>query len=159
MDEFLQREICTPLGMVDTAYFVPAAQQHRVATAYTRLDPQAPLAPGGMLGAWKDSARKVLAPLPAKVQASPAAPPPSIAADGGLFMTASDWSKFMCMLSNKGAAPDGTRLLSEAAWEVMVAPATPDLRTNFCTHWSDPEDSAGPALCANFRGGCFSTGP
>ena len=52
----------------------------------------------------------------------------------------------------KGAAPDGTRLLSEAAGEVMVAPATPDLGTDFCSHWSDPEDSAGPALCANFRG-------
>ena len=36
--------------------------------------------------------------------------------------------------------------------EPAVAPATPDLGSDFCSHWSDPEDSAGPALCANFRG-------
>ena len=154
MDAFLQAEICAPLGMVDTAYFVPPEKQHRVVTAYTRLDREAPPPPAGRssMAAWKDSASKVLVRLPEEAQASPATPPPSIAADGGLFMTAPDWCKFMCMLSGKGAAPDGTRLLSEAAWEVMVAPATPDLGSDFCSHWSDPEGSAGPALCANFRG-------
>ena len=157
MDDFLQREICEPLGMVDTAYFVPKEQQHRVVTSYTRRSPHAAATgASSSLEAWIDAPDKKLLQIPAASQVTPSSAPSKIAADGGLFTTASDWVKFMCMLNRKGALTDGSRLLSKAAWEIMVSPATPDLGTSFCTHWSDPEDSAGPALCANFRGGGFA---
>jgi CubicO group peptidase (beta-lactamase class C family) len=80
-----------------------------------------------------------------------------IKADGGLFTTASDWCHFNMMLLAKGAVgSSGARLLSEVSWELMVAPATPDLSTEFNSHWDDAPDSSGPALCANHRGGGFA---
>eukprot|EP01047_Picozoa_sp_COSAG01_P053779 COSAG01_NODE_5802_length_4025_cov_58.396842_5_plen_98_part_00 len=59
------------------------------------------------------------------------------------------------MLSNKGRYGAG-RLLSTPAWEVMVAPATPDLSGSYCSHWSDREGSAGHLLCANWKTGGFA---
>jgi CubicO group peptidase (beta-lactamase class C family) len=157
LDTFLEEEICGPLGMVDTKFYVPLSQQHRVTHSYTRLggdETASSLAQG-----WSDGPGKQLVSMPD--QTVPSEPPESIAADGGLFTTASDWAKFMMMLTNRGEyeyeTEEGSRrLLSTSSFDIMVAPATPDLSTAFNSHWSDPSNTAGPALCANFAGGGFA---
>jgi hypothetical protein len=45
------------------------------------------------------------------------------------------------------------RLMSPDAFALMIAPATPDLGTDFNSHWSDKPGSAGPLLLENMRQG------
>lgn len=152
LDEFFQKEVCEPLGMMDTAYFVPPEKQGRVATAYTRLTAEeVQTGFGSVRGGWKAAADKQLVRMPDATQACPDGPGGFVGADGGLFTTASDWGKFMAMVCEKGA-----QLLSQTAWEIMVAPSTPNLATVFNSHWTDPADTAGPFLCANHRAGGFA---
>lgn len=156
LDKFLRTNVCEPLGMIDTAYFVPPEKQHRVATAYTRLTAaEAESGGGSVTGGWQAAANKQLARMPDAAQSCPDGPGGRIAADGGLFTTASDFGKFMAMLAQKGEHPGG-RLLSQSAWEIMVAPSTPNLAADFNSHWADPPDTAGPYLCANHRAGGFA---
>lgn len=156
LDELFQKQVCDRLGMVDTAYFVPQCKQQRVATAYTRLTAvEAQGIGGGIRGAWKAATNKQLVRLPDDAQACPDSPGGHIGADGGLFTTASDWGKFMAMLGNKGRIRGG-QLLSKSAWDIMVAPSTPNLASGFNSHWTDPADTAGPYLCANHKAGGFA---
>eukprot|EP01079_Euglenida_sp_SAG-EU17-18_P004537 gene4537-823_t len=48
--EFFEERIFRPLGMVDTAFYVPTEKAHRMCTLYTPEDPAAPLKgePGGL---------------------------------------------------------------------------------------------------------------
>ncbi len=104
----LQRRVFGPLGMHDTGFAVPAAQQHRLAEAFER-DPQTGL---GM-------------PL-----IDVTAPPVFESAGGGLVSTASDYARFLQLMLGRGTAPgpDGpngiaapVRLLGRATVDFMTA--------------------------------------
>jgi len=98
----LQRRVFGPLGMHDTSFSVPAAQQHRLAEAFER-DPQTGM---GM-------------PL-----IDVTAPPVFESAGGGLVSTASDYARFLQLMLGRGTAPgpDGpVRLLGGATVDFMTA--------------------------------------
>jgi CubicO group peptidase (beta-lactamase class C family) len=91
--DFLRRRIFEPLGMKDTAFFVPGERLARVATIY----------------AW-NKASGALAPMPRDPRISE--PPGLPSGGGGLYSTAADYFRFAQMLLNGGQI-DGVRLLQE----------------------------------------------
>ena len=98
----LQRRVFGPLGMHDTGFSVPAAQQHRLAEPFAR-DPQT-----GLKVALIDVT----------------APPVFESAGGGLVSTASDYARFLQLMLGRGTAPgpDGpVRLLGRATVDFMTA--------------------------------------
>jgi CubicO group peptidase (beta-lactamase class C family) len=97
LEAYYQQRIFKPLGMVDTSYAVPAANQPRVPTQYSRIN--------GVL------------------EAQPKAPIPSTATapfrgDGGLYSTVEDYSKFVQMLLNGGHL-GSAKILSENSVKMM----------------------------------------
>lgn len=95
---FLQEEIFGPLGMVDTGFAVPPAQQHRIAEPFAH-DPD-----GG---------------VPMKL-INPRDVPAMESGGGGLMSTAMDYARFLqCLLS--GGELDGHRLLSRHTLAFMTA--------------------------------------
>jgi CubicO group peptidase (beta-lactamase class C family) len=95
LDVFLTQRIFEPLGMHDTSYLVPPAKYSRVVATSAR----------GADGKFVEQ------PMPATL-------PASVAGDGGLYGTASDYGLFLRMLLNKGTAGD-RRLLSEKSVKAM----------------------------------------
>jgi len=95
---FLQREIFEPLGMVDTGFAVPPAQQHRIAEAFAH-DPD-----GG---------------VPMKL-INPREEPALESGGGGLMSTAMDYARFLQCLRNGGEL-DGHRLLGRHTLAFMTA--------------------------------------
>jgi CubicO group peptidase (beta-lactamase class C family) len=127
--DFLQRRIFAPLGMKDTAFFVPAEKLNRLATNYW------PNAQGGL------DAFDV--PATSTYRGMPAFP----SAGGGLVSTADDYARFASMLAGGGAL-DGVRLLSRKTVELMT--------TN---HLSASElEGLGIAGVRVFRGNGFGLG-
>ena len=96
LDEFLRTRVFEPLGMDDTSYAVPAENTERVVTIHRVVD--------GEL---------VESPTPETVQSA-------VRGDGGLYGTAPDYIRFLQMLLKKGEF-EGTRLLSEASVDAMIA--------------------------------------
>jgi CubicO group peptidase (beta-lactamase class C family) len=97
--EFLRTRIFDPLGMKDTAFFVPAEKLPRLATLYS----------------WSQSAA-ALAPLPRNPDVT--RPPALPSGGGGLYSTAADYFRFAQMLLNGGEL-DGVRLLKTSTVELM----------------------------------------
>ncbi|MGQ0730949.1 serine hydrolase domain-containing protein [Acidovorax sp.] len=98
----LQRRVFGPLGMHDTGFSVPPAQQHRLAEAFER-DPQTGI---GM-------------PL-----IDVTVPPVFESAGGGLVSTASDYARFLQLMLGRGTAPGPdcpVRLLGRATVDFMTA--------------------------------------
>ena len=95
---FLQTEIFTPLGMVDTGFAVPPAQQHRIAEAFGH-DPD-----GG---------------IPMKL-INPREVPALESGGGGLMSTAMDYARFLQCLRNGGEL-NGVRMLSAHTLAFMTA--------------------------------------
>lgn len=94
----LQQAVFTPLGMVDTAFHVPEAQQHRIAEAFAH-DPD-----GGV-----------------QMQLSAVRQPPAMeSGGGGLVGTAMDYARFLQCLLNGGGL-DGQRLLAPATVDFMTS--------------------------------------
>lgn len=98
--EFLQERIFAPLGMVDTAFYVPPDKAHRVAALHS------PNAEGQLTAT--SAGRGALRTTP------PAGP----AGGGGLYGTAPDYLRFAQMLLNDGEL-NGVRLLSPRTIEMM----------------------------------------
>ena len=96
--EFLQERIFDPLGMVDTAFYVPEEKLERVALIYTAGD-------DGKL----EEAR--MGPTRTSMPAGPSG-------GGGLWGTADDYLRFTEMLLNGGEL-DGVRLLAPRTVEMM----------------------------------------
>jgi len=95
LEEFLSERIFVPLGMSDTFYNVPAQKVGRVVTIHRTTDEGFVEAPNGAEVTSPDNG------------------------DGGLSSTAADYAKFIQLFLNKGRAPNGMRLLSEATVELM----------------------------------------
>jgi len=97
LEAYYQQRIFKPLGMVDTSYAVPAANQARVPTQHSRVN-----------GALQEQPR---APIPST-------PPSPSRGDGGLYSTVEDYGKFVQMLLNGGHL--GTaKILSESSVKMM----------------------------------------
>ena len=98
LGQFLQHEIFDPLGMVDTGFAVPPAQQHRIVEPFGH-DPD-----GG---------------VPMKLF-NPREVPAMESGGGGLMSTAMDYARFLqCLLS--GGELNGHRLLSRHTLAFMTA--------------------------------------
>lgn len=111
-EEFLEKRIFKPLGMVDTAFYVPKEKLNRFAEFYD-YD--------------KDGKLQVVDAknfLYRDFSAKPALP----SGGGGLVSTATDYMRFCQMLLNGGQL-DGVRILSPLTVELMhtnvLAPGTP----------------------------------
>jgi CubicO group peptidase (beta-lactamase class C family) len=110
LGQFLAERITGPLGMADTAFHVPPAQQGRLAGAFPK-DP--------------DTGAEV-------TLLEVREPPQFESGGGGLVGTAADYALFMQMLLNGGRLRD-RRLLSRKTVELMTAdhlgpiPGPPDL--------------------------------
>lgn len=100
-EEFLRTEIFEPLGMPDTAFFVPAGKRERFAANY------GPGPDGQLL-------------LVEAVEASRYLEPPAFASGaGGLVSTIDDYHRF-CEMLRRGGELEGVRLLSRKSIELMT---------------------------------------
>ena len=97
--EFLRTRLFEPLGMIDTAFFVPAVKMSRVATIYAY-----------------DKGKAGLTPAPDEVTVTSMPGLPS--GGGGLYSTAADYFRFAQMLLNGGEL-DGTRILRQSSVDMM----------------------------------------
>jgi len=109
-EEFLEKRIFKPLGMVDTAFYVPKEKLNRFAEFYS-YD--------------KDGKMQVVG-VKEGLNHDFAAKPALSSGGGGLVSTATDYMRFCQMLLNGGQL-DGVRLLSPLTVELMhtnVLPAS-----------------------------------
>ena len=97
--EFLRARLFEPLGMLDTAFHVPAEKLSRVATIYAY-----------------DKTKGGLAPAPGETPITTLPGLPS--GGGGLYSTAADYFRFAQMLLNGGEL-DGERILKKATVDMM----------------------------------------
>ncbi|MFN8439789.1 MAG: serine hydrolase domain-containing protein [Caldilineaceae bacterium] len=106
LDVYFEQNILRPLGMVDTAFTVPATKQDRFAANYQCHE-------GGM--------RLIDDPA-----VSPYLQPPvRRSGGGGLVSTCADYFRFAQMLLNKGEL-DGVRILGRKTVELMTANHMPN---------------------------------
>jgi CubicO group peptidase (beta-lactamase class C family) len=114
LQQFLQERLFEPLSMTDTAFFVPAEKQHRLATMYGHMDIL-----GGtmsaMMQAWQTTSNQRL-----DLQSThPSTNTRNFARGGyGLFSTAADYLRFTQMLLNRGVLED-VRILSPKTADLM----------------------------------------
>ncbi len=103
--EVLADTVFEPLGMVDTGFWVPAAERGRLTSLYRRAGGAGGLElVDGPDGAWSS-------------------PPAFPSGAGGLVSTVDDWLAFGRMLLARGAGPGGRRILSEASVTAMTKDA------------------------------------
>ena len=118
LGQFLAERLFGPLGMVDTAFCVPAEKQGRLAAMYGYPDIAGQdVTSRTFLDAWSrgDNQRR-------DVSASYPAVPPGVIGRGGsgLFSTGADYLRFAQMLLNGGQL-DGVRILGRKTLELMHA--------------------------------------
>lgn len=102
LDQFFEERIFKPLGMKDTAFFVPEAKWGRLATLYS------PKKGGGI--------ERSTAPPQESFKKKPAL----LLGGAGLVSTMDDYAKFVAMLLNDGQY-NGSRLLGRKSVELMRA--------------------------------------
>jgi CubicO group peptidase (beta-lactamase class C family) len=107
LDQFFAERIFGPLGMVDTAFSVPEAEQGRLAALYT---PDPATGRARRLDAMGDRAL---------------APPAYLSGGGGLMTTAADYHRFAQMLCGGGEL-DGVRLLGSRSVRYMASNHLPN---------------------------------
>ena len=108
IDEFLSERIFQPLGMKDTAFYVPPEKHDRFAVVYG------------------DDLEIVQAQQPGTTGPFTFEEPPKfLSGGGGLLSTAADYMRFCLMLSGKGEF-DGKRLLKEQTVEMMIRNQLPE---------------------------------
>ena len=109
-EQFLKERVFDPLGMVDTAFYVPEEKAHRFAACYSA---------DGKGG-------KVLQDDPAK--SAYLKPPSFVSGGGGLVSTSADYLKFCRMLLGGGALGNA-RLLSPKTLALMTTNHLPGNKT------------------------------
>ncbi len=112
--EFLERRLFRPLGMRDTTFYLSPAQRQRLAKSYLRT-------PDGKLA--ETEIFILLGREPTDRNRFPAA-------NGGLFSTAADYSRFARMILNRGAL-DGKRYVKPESVALMTSLQTGDLEAGF----------------------------
>jgi CubicO group peptidase (beta-lactamase class C family) len=100
-DDYLRSEIFEPLGMVDTAFFVPDDKIERFAASYGR------------------TSRKELKLLDDPRTSGYRREPTMLSGGGGLVSTTSDYLRFCRMLASGGEL-DGQRVLSRKTIDLMA---------------------------------------
>jgi CubicO group peptidase (beta-lactamase class C family) len=100
-DDFLRERIFAPLGMVDTAFFVPEAKLPRFAANYRRRSD------------------KTLAIVDDPAKSTYARPPSYLSGAGGLVSTTADYLRFCQMLLGDGEL-EGARILGRKTLELMT---------------------------------------
>ena len=100
LGEFLEERIFAPLGMVDTAFYVPSDKTDRVAAIHS------PSQANGLTPTYEGRG------------ATRTSPPAGPSGGGGLYGTAPDYIRFAQMLLNEGEL-NGVRLLSRRSIEMM----------------------------------------
>ena len=100
-DDFLRERIFEPLGMVDTAFFVPEGKRARFAANYRRRSD------------------KTLAVVDDPETSTYLRPPSYLSGAGGLVSTTADYLRFCQMLLGDGEL-DGTRILGRKTLELMT---------------------------------------
>jgi CubicO group peptidase (beta-lactamase class C family) len=104
-DQFLEERVFRPLGMKDTAFYVPESKLGRLAAVYS---------PG-------PNSTLVATPPDPNVSRPPALP----SGGGGLYSTATDYLRFAQMLANEGEL-DGVRILAPSTVRLMRANHLPE---------------------------------
>lgn len=99
---FMEEHIFAPLGMKDTAFYVPEEKMGRLAALYDADPATGKLVPA-VEGAWRDVSRPPAAPL----------------GGGGLLSTAGDFARFAQMILNRGEL-DGVRILKPESVALMT---------------------------------------
>ena len=131
--DFVRSRILTPLGMVDTDFFVPEDKRHRFAACYAVRD--------GRMELYDDSQKTMFG-----------SPPRLESGGGGLVGTAQDYLRFCRMLLGKGEL-EGTRLLGPKTVALMTMNHLPDGK--FITQMMP---SGGAFSETNYRGVGFGLG-
>jgi CubicO group peptidase (beta-lactamase class C family) len=110
LDEFLEREIFEPLGMVDTHFFLSEDKAPRLAAQYTPGEDQKITLddPGGAASRWVSGPRTLFRGA------------------GGLASTTRDYLRFQQLMLNGGELA-GVRLLAPATVSLMIENHTDDL--------------------------------
>ncbi|HEX2384064.1 MAG TPA: serine hydrolase [Acidimicrobiales bacterium] len=106
-DEYLQRAVFGPVGMVDTGFMVPDTKIDRFAANYSRT-------PDKKLALIDDPDRSGYRKLPT-----------FLSGGGGLVSTTMDYLRFAQMLANGGEI-DGTRVLGRKTVDLMTTNHLPD---------------------------------
>jgi CubicO group peptidase (beta-lactamase class C family) len=125
---FMQERIFTPLGMGDTAFYVPQEKVGRLAALYD-ADASGKLIPA-VEGAWRDITK----------------PPAAPSGGGGLVSTAQDFARFAQMILNGGDL-DGARILQPETVALMrlnQLPASFTVTTNGTTGVLQPSQKPFP---------------
>jgi CubicO group peptidase (beta-lactamase class C family) len=97
LEDYYQKRIFQPLGMVDTSFAVSADKQSRVPAQYRRVN-----------GVLQEQPK---APIPST-------PAPPFRGDGGLYSTVQDYGKFIQMMLNGGRL-GAAKILSESSVKMM----------------------------------------
>jgi CubicO group peptidase (beta-lactamase class C family) len=100
LDQFFEEKIFRPLGMKDTAFFVPEEKWSRLAILYAPKQP--------------DGIKRSDSPAQESFKKKPAL----LLGGAGLTSTLDDYARFYAMLLNDGQL-DGTRILSRKSVELM----------------------------------------
>ena len=123
LEEYFQAKILKPLKMDDTSYILPASKFDRAVSVYGRASAGAEL---------KQEERK------------PPSPPKSFNGGGGLYSTAADYVRFMQMILNGGAGPNGVRILRKETVDEMkknqIGSATASKMKSYRPAWSSDVD-------------------
>ena len=113
-EEFVEKRLFGPLGMKDTAFYLTAAQEKRVAKSYARTpDGKLEEAPNFMLNGLRPSDRNRFPH-----------------ANGGLFSTAPDYAHLARMILNDGKL-DGRRYLKPESVKALMTVHSGELQTGF----------------------------
>ena len=110
LDQFLDERLFDPLGMNDTWFEVPAAEQGRLAALHTRSDEGLTVIPDGVR---VDGPTVFSADYPYDGETD------YLSGGAGLSSTAADYGRFLQMILNGGEL-DGCRVLSRKTVELMT---------------------------------------
>lgn len=121
-ETFLAERIFEPLGMADTAFYVPAEKQDRLARVYVPVE-QDEASPNGGIQPMTLSEDD-----PYHAWATMAEPPAFPSGGGGLVASTEDYLRFAEMLRRRGEM-DGVRLLGRKTVDLMTMNhLTPEMR-------------------------------